>query len=495
MYARKSSGTTPSERRLNKLAEDTFLGFWSFANPFRDQGGPKEVCDLLVVCGRDVIVFSDKSCILSPSSEITRAWPRWYKRAVLDSIKQSLGAERWIRQHPDRLFIDRRLDRKLPVNLGEPDQRRFHHCILAMGARDACKAAGSRRGSLTLESPTVLGVATSPDKTTDPFVVQQDFEHDRMIHVFDDVTLPRILTHLSTISDFIDYLKFKEELFRRGKVGRISGEENLLAVFLSEIRHSDRWMQFIDGLSPNEYLEIPDGGWSILLRSESYRAYRAACKDSEVWDRIINQFAFHAFDSSLLEPSPQSVEENEAIFRTMALEPRRSRLEIAFRMMERWRQYTDGAVNTRVVVSPSQDGVAYVFTYFPRMHPSAEVYREERRLHLQSYTMLILTENPSIKRAIGIATEAGDVQGRTFDVVAIEQETGPTPPRQELRKFRKELGLPPRPSTEGLSEKSNVRTSLLSKGRVPRNALCPCGSGRKFKKCCRLRITTDSDHH
>ena len=47
---------------------------------------------------------------------------------------------RWIRQHPDRLFVNRRLDCKLQVNLDENEQIHFHHCILAMGARDACKA-------------------------------------------------------------------------------------------------------------------------------------------------------------------------------------------------------------------------------------------------------------------------------------------------------------------------------------------------------------------
>ncbi|CAD79222.1 YecA family protein [Rhodopirellula baltica] len=491
MHIRKSSGTTPSERRLSKLAESTFLGFWSFANPFRDQGGPKEVCDLLVVCGRDVIIFSDKSCILDPSSDISCAWLRWYRRAVSESIKQSLGAERWIRQHPDRLFIDRKLDRKLPVNIDRRDQIRFHHCILAMGARDACKGAGSRRGSLTLEAPMDAGAATSPDNLPDPFVVQQHFNHDRMIHIFDDVTLPKMLTHLSTICDFLEYLKFKEGLFRQRKVGRIYGEENLLAMFLSEIRNSDHRTPFINGLSPDTSLEIADGGWSELLRDESYHVYRAACKGSEVWDRIINQFAFHAFDGSLVEVSPQTVEENEVILRTMALEPRRSRIELVFRMMERWKQCTDGVANTRVVKSPSQEGVAYVFTYFPRVHASPEVYREERQLHLKSYTMLILTENPSIKRAVGIATEAGDEQHRTFDVATIDQETGPATQPHELRKIRDALGLPPRTAMDSLSERSRVRTSPRHKGCVPRNALCPCGSGRKFKKCCRPRVRTD----
>ncbi|HQH50286.1 MAG TPA: SEC-C metal-binding domain-containing protein [Candidatus Cloacimonadota bacterium] len=30
--------------------------------------------------------------------------------------------------------------------------------------------------------------------------------------------------------------------------------------------------------------------------------------------------------------------------------------------------------------------------------------------------------------------------------------------------------------------------------KVPRNALCPCGSGKKYKKCCLLKNTRPSPH-
>ena len=89
----KAEGVTASERYLAKLAEKSFLNLWSYPSPYRDQkqggtGNGKELCDLLVVCGRHVIIFSEKT-IEWPSGEIETAWCRWARRAIRDSAKQT----------------------------------------------------------------------------------------------------------------------------------------------------------------------------------------------------------------------------------------------------------------------------------------------------------------------------------------------------------------------------------------------------------------------
>jgi hypothetical protein len=71
-----SAGTTATERLLARLAHRTFLTFWSYPNVYRNQGAEgKEVCDLLVVFGNNLIVFSDKECAFPPG-EIKLAWYR-----------------------------------------------------------------------------------------------------------------------------------------------------------------------------------------------------------------------------------------------------------------------------------------------------------------------------------------------------------------------------------------------------------------------------------
>ena len=106
----KAEGVTPSERYLASVADKSFLNLWSYPTPFRDQqksdqGDGKELCDLLVVCGRYIVIFSEKT-IAWPNGDLILAWSRWAKRAVRDSAKQAKGAERWITQFPDRIFLD-----------------------------------------------------------------------------------------------------------------------------------------------------------------------------------------------------------------------------------------------------------------------------------------------------------------------------------------------------------------------------------------------------
>jgi len=62
----RGTGTTPSERFLAEIADKTFLNLWSYPNLFIDKrengvGVGKELCDLLVVFGDDVLIFSDKT--------------------------------------------------------------------------------------------------------------------------------------------------------------------------------------------------------------------------------------------------------------------------------------------------------------------------------------------------------------------------------------------------------------------------------------------------
>jgi hypothetical protein len=62
----RSQGATPSERYLAKIADRSFLNLWSYPNTFIDKrsggkGDGKELCDLLVVSGDHVLIFSDKT--------------------------------------------------------------------------------------------------------------------------------------------------------------------------------------------------------------------------------------------------------------------------------------------------------------------------------------------------------------------------------------------------------------------------------------------------
>ena len=91
----KAEGVTESERYLAKLANKSFLNLWSYPNTFRDQkqsgkGDGKEICDLLVVCDKHILIFSEKT-ITWTDGDLNVVWRRWAKRAIRDALKQIKG--------------------------------------------------------------------------------------------------------------------------------------------------------------------------------------------------------------------------------------------------------------------------------------------------------------------------------------------------------------------------------------------------------------------
>ena len=141
----KGSGVTSAERYLARLCEKNFLSLWSYPGVYRDQGkrgsdgDGKEICDLLVVFDKHIIVFSDKHCELQDSGNVERDWLRWFKKAVQKSAEQAWGAERWIRQQPKRIFLDRQCKQVLPIDLPTMEKAVFHLVVVAHGISSRVK--------------------------------------------------------------------------------------------------------------------------------------------------------------------------------------------------------------------------------------------------------------------------------------------------------------------------------------------------------------------
>jgi len=492
MAIAKSEGTTPSERLLRQLCEKTFLGFWSYANTYRDQGGGKELCDLLVVCGNRLILFSDKSCSFPSTGDLHLDWSRWYRKAVNASAQQLIGAERWLKKYPDKIYLDSKCSQRLPIALDDNTTWTFHRIIVALGAQERCRSQRRGSGSLTL-----TGEARSSTGSTEihPFVVGEIVPNAGYFHVFDDFTLPLVIGELDTITDFVSYLEFKEALFRSKKIGRIDGEENLLALFLSDFVQSGDWTELIVQCHDDAVLDIKSGGWEILKSSSLYEESRTLMRPSYVWDRIIQEFATHSFGDSLIPGSPATVAENEQIFRCMAKESRLCRAFLATKMLERWSQAERNMVKYRIVASPSDKDTLYVFVFVPSDPASAVQYREDRQEYLFQYCFLVHSKQRRYKRVIGIATDAADDPYRTFDVLLREGDQWNHEMTSMAREIEADLEVsgegpihhigdgghekrPPRPKKR--SRKSPSRRH----GIVGRNELCPCHSGKKFKHCC-----------
>jgi hypothetical protein len=238
-----SEGLNAAERFIFQLCRSSFLRLWSYANPQGKDPG-KELCDVLVVCPPNVIIFSVKDVALKHGSRPEVGWSRWRKKAVEDSAKQIYGAERHIRSVTHVI----RSDGSSGLALPKPPELRVHRVAVAAGSRG--------------EVPIPFG----------------DFGKG-FVHVFDEIGAQTLLSELDTVTDFISYLIAKENFCRHVRP-MIQREEDLLAIFLQGNR------RFPD--EGCDVLILADDLWDAFMKRPEVAAKQEADKVSYVWDGLID---------------------------------------------------------------------------------------------------------------------------------------------------------------------------------------------------------------
>lgn len=221
-----------AEELVAKLCRKSFLSLWSYPNPKGKDN--KELCDLLVVCEPDVIIFSVKEIKLPETGDITVDWARWHRKAVEESCNQIYGAERWINRSIDVITNEG----ETAISFPEASKRRIHRVAVALGSKG--------------QVPIKFG----------------DFGRG-FIHVFDEISLDVIMSERDTISDFVKYLSDKEEFYQSKKTVFFEGEESLLTIYLKN-----------NCSFPSNYdMVIIDGNiWGDFRNSEQYKAKKKQTK-------------------------------------------------------------------------------------------------------------------------------------------------------------------------------------------------------------------------
>lgn len=415
-WLRSADGTTGSESRLLRLVRSSVLSLWSYPNPFVDHGlsrngGGKELCDLLVIFGDDVLLFSDKECAFTSAEDPQVAWSRWYRRAIEKSCKQLAGAEAAIRKPHTRLFVDARCTTELPVPLPLLDRMRVHLIAVAHGSVEAAEryweaygGGDGSSGSLVLNTG-LVGV----EHEREPFQVGWPLGKGRFVHVLDSLSLSLLLQELSTAADFIDYLTKRATLLRdSGCDFMVPGEEELLTTYLTTLDHG-RFHRF-PHFEPGTYVILKEGSWLEYKASPLYRERTEANELSHLWDDLIEYQASHvihgsahdAFDSNgQHDPSA-----SERLLRTMASENRISRRSLGATLRQGRAMSSDRQRWLRTIASPSTNRVyCFLFLpYFPQQQ-SHDDYRNYRQYLLHLYIQGALLRFPEAKQVIGIAPD------------------------------------------------------------------------------------------
>ncbi len=286
----RNIGVTPSERYLDSLCQQTFLSLWSHPKLYKSDD--KELCDLLVIFGNDIIMFSDKYCDFPSSADLALAWKRWFKRAVIKSAHQAWGAERWIRSFPTKIFLDANRTQQFPLSIPDPVKTRFHIIVVAHGASQACKKHFGGSGSFMIRSEhaqQLLANSTREEAETDIFMIPDLDSHKTFVHVLDDTTLDIVLKTLDTAPDFIKYLNAKERLMRAGPFFA-AGEEELLGVYIAdEVLNEDYGVSIASTFNVLPIF-INEGWWKEITNRSSWKAKREADKVSYMWDDLVDGF-------------------------------------------------------------------------------------------------------------------------------------------------------------------------------------------------------------
>jgi hypothetical protein len=499
----RADGVTRSERTLQRLCERSFLKLWSYVGVYRDQGkrgsgDGKEVCDVMVVFGNDVVLFSDKECAFPDTGDLETDWNRWKRRAITKSAEQLWGAERWIREHPERLYLDRACMVPFPLPLPTGSAARVHRVIVARGAGPRCAAQFKASPSLPLYSCELERLGKEHGKALPPFAITPMGSRSEVVHIFDDHSLDVVLQTLDTISDFLRYLERKEVFVSSSAFASAAGEEELLSFYLQNWNKDadlDFTLPDVHGLGqfgqPTR-AHLADGGWNELIASESWQAWRAFNAPSFVWDEIIASFADHAFAGTLWSSDDPSIRFHERILRIMASETRARRRMLSIALVEHFQRSRDLDRSGRVIPG-NRDEPHYVFVSAAMEEGEGhDEYRTRRRELITQYAAAAKHWYPDARDVLAIGMEPLMHNGHSYDIVLIDGSDWSDEEAATARMLVEEGGIlssldPPRRIA---SERDLVQARLevrvmetAHNDGTGRNDSCPCGSGKKFKKC------------
>ncbi|WP_371422611.1 hypothetical protein [Tardiphaga sp.] len=419
MRFRKSEGLNGSEQMLAELCERSFLKLWTYPNLFRKPG--KELTDLLVVFGNDVIIFSAKACSYPDSGDADLDWSRWFRLSIADSAKQIAKAERSILSSPEKIFLDAKCLERLPIALPAADDMRVHRVCVALGALDRAEVETGIRG-LKIK-PMVLN-------DEERFTVGTIEKASGWVHGFDDVSLPLVLSELSTINDFIHYLNSKVALFVTAHFKYAASETDIVAYYL--------WHGRTFPAHDHDYF-IEPGLWAKIEASKEFLAGREANKISQFWDGLTEYITDYYLKETLELGNEVSMSDYERAARILAGETRFHRRILSKAIVERREIARKNEIGAML---PSQQAdVSYVL-YVGRgdQGKDHEAYRKDRAQILQLRCAAAKAADPQKRFIVGIAMDASGVKGSSEDFVFIDTGEWTAEQIEKAQKVRTELG-------------------------------------------------------
>lgn len=503
----KEYGSTPGERKLTRLAEASFFGLWSYASvqrQIRTNGRvlAQEVVDLAVMFGDDLVLFSEKDIAFPKYDDIKVAWGRWFRASVAESVTQLRGASKKMTsgQHP--LFLDAKCEHPLPFDLTRTGIRVHLVAICRNSATPAREYFGKYESKGTVQSSTGTlmfhAALREPDMLANPFCTG-DFDPSKpFVHVFDEDSIQLLMTELGTGADFIDYLQVREGAIRKQRLASIQGEEDFLSVYLQN--ENELGFGGFSSPVPKTVVEvapaviITEHMWTTHISTAEYQHHQELLRAGQAWKETIGEFSKAIISATVGESQDQGFSIHERAVRAMASENRLSRAVLAKLFAEIFRIAHAEAVTVRVTASVCKPSRLYIFLLHPRLesHATYDEYRKDRLQWMDLYARCAQVKFPQFAEIVVFATETKEAFGRSESVVVVEAFPDmPSDMKVATELQMRELAIftgknaPARDVHQAPSYRAEPDVQATWAKSPGVNAPCPCGSGKKFKKCCR----------
>jgi len=445
-------GVNASERILTQLCRRSFLSLWAHSNLNTDEGfsggkgSAKELTDVLLVFGDHVVLFSDKHIVFNEDKPLDVAWMRWYRRAVQHSAKQLYGAVKWVKRHPDRVFLDPQCTRRLPVALPDSEKATYHLVAVTRGSAPVSKRLFGGIGTLGISTD----IADEPDGGR-PITAGVMDRHKPFVHILDEVALEVVLAEFDTASDFISYLSAREKFLADDtRVVRASGEEQLVAAYLLNMDGDSHW--FTPALPPGDrpaLLVFDDGHYSVLRGKAAYRKKKEEDAPSYIWDEMVERFIRLGDPGLLSVPIKQTNSDLEKGLRIIAAESRFRRRILVRAFLGAFGEASrrPSRRHARVFTSEQDSERVYIFVVLPKLEgESYAEYRKHRVAVLGAYCFVARLKFPKATIFIGLGFDhpSKEYSGGSEDLFVYEQTRELTEEdKKEIKRVQEDLHILP----------------------------------------------------